>query len=101
MFMFEDIVKLSNQAIQRVLKEVQQHDIAVALKGATEEVRNTILANLSKRLQEQIMDELEIMGPMRLKDVEHAQQKIVNAVRALEESGEIIITRGDSSDVLL
>ena len=101
MFMFEDLVKLSNQAIQRVLKEVHQSDIAIALKGATEDVKNVILGNLSKRLQEQILDELEVMGPMRLKDVEQAQQKIVNAVRALEDSGEIIVTRGDGSDVLI
>ena len=99
--MFEDIVKLGNQAIQRVLKEVHQSDIAIALKGAAEDVKNVILDNLSKRLQEQILDELEIMGPMRLKDVEQAQQKIVNAVHALEDSGEIIVTRGDGSDVLI
>jgi hypothetical protein len=99
MFVFEDIAKLSNQAIQRVLKEVQQSDIAVALKGANEEVKSVIMSNLSKRLQEMINDDLAVMGPMRVKDVEEAQQKIVNAVRALEENGEIIVSRGDASDV--
>lgn len=101
MFVFEDLTKLSNQAIQRVLKEVQQSDIAIALKGATEEVKSVIMSNLSKRLQEMINDDLAVMGPMRVKDVEEAQQKIVNAVRALEENGEIIVSRGDSSDVLI
>ncbi|MEL4106721.1 flagellar motor switch protein FliG [Oscillospiraceae bacterium WX1] len=101
MFVFEDIAKLSNQAIQRVLKDVQQSDIAVALKGANEEVKNVIMSNLSKRLQEMIADDLSVMGPMRMKDVEEAQQKIVNAVRALEENGEIIVSRGDASDVLV
>jgi flagellar motor switch protein FliG len=101
MFVFEDIAKLSNQAIQRVLKDVQQSDIAIALKGANEEVKAIIMSNLSKRLQEMIADDLTVMGPMRMKDVEDAQQKIVNAVRALEENGEIIVSRGDASDVLV
>lgn len=101
MFVFEDIAKLSNQAIQRVLKDVQQSDIAVALKGTNEEVKNAIMSNLSKRLQEMIADDLQVMGPMRMKDVEEAQQKIVNTVRVLEENGEIIVSRGDASDVLV
>jgi len=101
MFVFEDITKLSNQAIQTVLKQVEQSDIAIALKGANEEVKGFIMSNLSKRLQEMITDDLEVMGPMKIRDVEEAQQKIVNTVRALEESGEIIVSRGDGSDVLL
>lgn len=101
MFVFEDIIKLSNQAIQTVLKQVEQTDIAIALKGANEEVKSFIMGNLSKRLQEMITDDLEVMGPMKMRDVEDAQQKIVNTVRTLEESGEIIVSRGDGSDVLL
>jgi flagellar motor switch protein FliG len=101
MFVFEDITKLSNQAIQPVLKQVDQTDIAVALKGANDEVKGFIMSNLSKRLQEMITDDLEVMGPMKIRDVEEAQQKIVNTVRTLEESGEIIVSRGDGSDVLL
>ncbi len=101
MFVFEDIAKLSNQAIQVVLKQVDQGDIAVALKGANEEVKSVIMRNLSKRLQEMIEDDLQVMGPMKIRDVELAQQKIANTVRALEESGEIIVSRGDESDVLL
>jgi len=101
MFVFEDITKLSNQAIQTVLKQVDQTVITIALKGANEEVKKFIMSNLSKRLQEMIIDDLEVMGPMKIRDVEEAQQKIVNTVRALEESGEIIVSRGDGSDVLL
>ncbi|MPM03686.1 Flagellar motor switch protein FliG [bioreactor metagenome] len=101
MFVFEDISKLSNQAIQTVLKQVDQTVITVALKGANDEVKKYIMSNLSKRLQEMINDDLEVMGPMKIRDVEEAQQKIVNTVRTLEESGEIIVSRGDGSDVLL
>jgi len=101
MFVFEDIAKLSNQAMQTVLKQVEQTDIAIALKGANEEVKGFIMSNLSKRLQEMIKDDLEVMGPMKMREVEEAQQKIVNTVRMLEESGEIIVSRGDGSDVLL
>ncbi len=101
MFIFEDIVKLSSQAIQAVLKQVDQSEIAIALKSVREDVREVIMSNLSKRMQEMIKDDLEVMGPVRMRDVEQAQQKIVNVVRALEESGEIIISRGDGSDVLV
>jgi flagellar motor switch protein FliG len=98
LFVFEDIVKLSNQAIQRVLKEVETSDVTTALKGATEEVKNVILSNLSKRLQEMILDD---MGPVRVKDVEAAQQRIVNTVRQLEDAGEIIVSRGEGDDVIV
>lgn len=101
MFVFEDITKLSNQAIQTVLKQIDQSEITIALKGANEEVKSFIMNNLSKRLQEMIIDDLEVMGPVKIRDVENAQQKIVNMVRSLEESGEIIVSRGDGSDVLL
>ncbi|NCC68889.1 MAG: flagellar motor switch protein FliG, partial [Clostridia bacterium] len=101
MFVFEDITKLSNQAIQTVLKQVDQADITIALKGATEELKSFIMSNISKRLQEMINDDLAVMGPMKIRDVEESQQRIVNAVRALEQSGEIIVMRGDGSDVLV
>ena len=101
LFVFEDIIKLSNQAIQRVLKEVETSDVTTALKGATEEVKNTILSNLSKRLQEMILDDMQVMGPVRVKDVEAAQQRIVNAVRQLEDAGEIIVSRGEGDDVIV
>jgi flagellar motor switch protein FliG len=101
MFVFEDIIKLSPQAIQRVLRDVDQNDLTVALKGANPEVKNFILSNLSKRQQEMILDDLEVMGPLKLKDVEAAQQKIVNVVRLLDDSGEIIVSRGDGNDVVI
>ena len=101
LFVFEDIIKLSNQAIQRVLKEVETSDVTLALKGATDEVKQSIFANLSQRLQEMIIDDLEVMGPVRVKDVEAAQQKIVNAVRQLEDAGEIVISRGEGDDVIV
>jgi flagellar motor switch protein FliG len=100
LFVFEDITKLSNQAIQTVLKQVDQADITVALKGATEEVKSFIMSNISKRMQEMITDDLAVMGPMKVKAVEEAQQHIVNTVRTLEQSGEIIVMRGDGADVL-
>lgn len=100
LFVFEDITTLSNQAIQTVLKQVDQTDITIALKGATEEVKSFIMGNISKRLQEMITDDLAVMGPMKVRDVEEAQQRIVNTVRKLEQSGEIIVMRGDGADVL-
>jgi flagellar motor switch protein FliG len=101
MFVFEDITKLSNQAIQTVLRNIDEMDITVALKGATEELKNFIMSNLSKRVQEMITYDLATLGPMKIHDVEAAQQKIVNTVRNLEKSGEIIVMRGDSTDVLV
>lgn len=101
MFVFEDITKLSNQAMQMVLKQVDQNDLTVALKGANDDVKDFIMGNISKRLQEMIADDLQVMGPVRKHDVEEAQQKIVNVIRNLEENGEIIISTGDGSDVFV
>lgn len=101
LFIFEDIVKLSPQAMQRVLKDVDQQQLTVALKGANPEVKNFILSNLSKRQQEMILDDLEVLGPVKLRDVEEAQQKIVNVVRLLDDNGEIIVSRGDGNDVVV
>ena len=94
MFVFEDILSLDDRAIQRVLRDVDNSDLALALKGATEEVQNVILNNLSKRLAVMIKEDMEYMGPVRMKDVEEAQQKIVNIIRKLEDSAEIVIARG-------
>ncbi len=101
MFVFEDIIKLTPQSMQRVLKDVDQHELTVALKGATPEVKGFIMSNLSKRQQEMIADDLEVMGPLKVRDVEEAQQKIVNVVRMLDDSGEIIVSRGDGNDVII
>lgn len=101
MFIFEDIVKLSNQAVQRVLKEIDNRDLAVALKGATNEVAKIIYDNISKRLQEMIKEDIEYMGPVRVRDVEEAQQKIVNVIRQLDDSGEIIISRNSGDELIV
>ena len=100
MFVFEDIVKLNKMAIQRVLREVDKHDLTVALKGTQPEVSKVIYENISKRLQDMIKEDLELMGPVRVRDVEEAQQKIVNIIRNLDEAGEIIITRGKEDGLI-
>ena len=101
MFVFEDILLLDNKAIQRVLREVDNGDLELALKGTNEEVQNAIFTNLSKRLAEMIKEDMEFMGPVRMKDVEEAQQKIVNVIRKLEDTGEIIISRGGGDEVIV
>ena len=94
MFVFEYILSLDDKSIQRVLREVDNNELAVALKGTVEEVQNVIFNNMSKRLAAMIREDMEYMGPVRLKDVEEAQQRIVNVIRKLEDSSEIIISRG-------
>jgi flagellar motor switch protein FliG len=101
MFVFEDILTLDNRSIQRFLREVDNNQIAIALKGATEEVQDVIYSNMSKRLSEMIKEDIEFMGPVRLKDVEEAQQKIVNIIRKLEDVGEIVISRGGGDEIIV
>ena len=101
MFVFEDILTLDNRSIQRFLREVDNNQLAVALKGATEEVQRVIFSNMSKRLSEMIKEDIEYMGPVRLKDVEEAQQKIVNVIRKLEDAGEIVISRGGGDEIIV
>ncbi len=101
MFVFEDILLLDDRAIQRVLRDVDNQDLAIALKGANEEVQNAIFNNLSKRLAVMIKEDMEFMGPVRMKDVEEAQQKIVNTIRRLEDSSEIVISRGGGDEIVV
>ena len=101
MFVFEDIITLDNRSIQRILREVDNHDLAIALKGSNEEVQNVIFGNLSKRLAEMIKEDIEYMGPVRLRDVEESQQKIVNVIRKLEDAGEIVISRGGGDEIIV
>ena len=101
MFVFEDILLLDNRAIQRVLRDVENNDLGIALKGANQEVQNAIFDNLSKRLASMIKEDMEFMGPVRMKDVEEAQQKIVNVIRKLEDSGEIVISRGGGDEIIV
>ena len=101
MFVFEDILLLDDRAIQRVLRDVDNSDLAVALKGANEEVQTAIFNNLSKRLALMIREDMEFMGPVRMKDVEEAQQKIVNTIRRLEDASEIVISRGGGDEIVV
>ncbi len=101
MFVFEDILLLDDRAIQRVLRDVENNDLAVALKNANEEVKNTIFNNVSKRLAVMIKEDMDFMGPVRMKDVEEAQQKIVNIIRKLEDAGEIVISRGGGDEIVV
>ena len=101
MFVFEDILLLDDRASQRVLRDVENSDLGLALKGANEQVQNAIFNNLSKRLAVMIKEDMEFMGPVRMKDVEEAQQKIVNVIRKLEENQEIIISRGGGGDEIV
>jgi flagellar motor switch protein FliG len=101
MFVFEDILLLDDRAIQRVLRDVENSDLGIALKGANEEVQNAIFKNLSKRLAAMIKEDMEFMGPVRMKDVEEAQQKIVGVIRKLEDAGEIVISRGGGDEIIV
>ena len=101
MFVFEDILTLDNRSIQRFLRDVDNSQLAIALKGATDEVKSVIYSNMSKRLAEMIKEDIEFMGPVRLKDVEDSQQKIVNIIRKLEDAGEIVISRGGGDEIIV
>ena len=101
MFVFEDILLLDDRAIQRVLRDVDNNDLSIALKGANEEVQNVIFKNMSKRLSAMIKEDMEYMGPVRMKDVEEAQQKIVGVIRKLEDSAEIVISRGGGDEIVV
>jgi flagellar motor switch protein FliG len=101
MFVFEDILLLDDRSIQRVLRDVDNNDLAIALKGSNEQVQNAIFNNLSKRLASMIKEDMEFMGPVRMKDVEEAQQKIVNIIRKLEDASEIVISRGGGDEIVV
>jgi flagellar motor switch protein FliG len=101
MFVFEDILLLDDRSIQRVLRDVENSDLGVALKGANEEVQNVIFKNLSSRLAAMIKEDMDYMGPVRMKDVEEAQQKIVGVIRKLEDASEIVISRGGGDDLVV
>ncbi len=100
LFVFEDILKLDDRAIQRLLKEVDTQLLVKALKGTSKEVKDKIFKNMSERASLIIQEDMEAIGPLRLTDVEAAQQEIVNIIRKLEDSGEIIITRGNETIIV-
>ena len=99
MFTFDDLIHVDDGGIQKALREIDQKDLALALKHVDDEVKEKILKNMSTRARDMIAEEMEYMGPVRLRDVEEAQQKMVGVVRRLEEAGEIIIEgRGGSAE---
>lgn len=101
MFIFEDIILLDDRAIQAILREVDMKELGVALKGVKVEVQNKIYTNMSERAMAMLKEDMEFMGPVRLKAVEEAQQKIVAIIRRLEESGEIVLSRGGEEEMLV
>lgn len=98
MFVFGDIAKLTDREIQTLMREVDQKDLTVALKSASDELKSKVLDNMSERVRTFITEEMEFLGPMRLSEVEEVQLRIVQQVRQLEEQGQITIARGDSDD---
>ncbi|MEE2629049.1 MAG: FliG C-terminal domain-containing protein, partial [Candidatus Latescibacterota bacterium] len=101
MFVFDDLDTLTDREIQVVLREVEQKDLVIALKTASEEVKEKILGNMSDRVRNYIEEEMEFLGPMRLSEVEDVQLKIVQRVRQLEEQGQINIIREISEDTFV
>lgn len=101
MFVFEDIVMLDDRAIQKVLRDVDSPELAKALKAVDSEVQDKIFRNMSKRAAALLKDDMEYMGPIRMKDVEEAQQRIVSQIRKLEEQGEIVVARAGEDELVV
>lgn len=101
MFVFEDIVTLDGRAIQRVIRDSENEDLKLSLKVASDEVKEVVFSNMSKRMVDTFQEEMEYMGPVRLRDVEEAQSRIVAVIRRLEESGEIVVARGGGDDIIV
>jgi flagellar motor switch protein FliG len=101
MFVFDDIANLTDREIQMILREVDTKDLAVALKGGSEEIQERILGNMSERVGTMLKEEMQFSGPVRMSDVEEVQLRIVQTVRQLEEAGQVTVVRGDTSDVFV
>ena len=102
MFTFDDLVNVDDTGIQKAMREIEQKDLALALKSASEDITAKIMRNVSERAREMIKEEMEFMGPVRLRMVEEAQQKIVSVIRRLEEAGEVIVaSRGGEDEVIV
>lgn len=101
MFVFDDLMKLDDKSIQSLLKEVDNSQWAMALKGASDEIRDKVLGNLSQRAADMLREEMEFLGPVRVSDVEDMQQQIVDTVRRLEDSGEIVVSSGGDGDAFV
>ena len=100
MFVFEDIVMIGDRDLQLVLREVDNKDLSLALKGTNEDVASKIYKNMSTRAAEMLKEEIEFMGPVKLRDVEEAQQKIVGVIRRLEDKGLIQVSRGKGDEMI-
>lgn len=101
LFTFDDLMKLDDRSVQRVMRDVNKQDLAMALKGAPDRIRDLIYRNMSERARDNLKEELEILGPQRARDVYASQRKIVDLVRALEDAGEIIIAgSGEGSEII-
>jgi flagellar motor switch protein FliG len=101
MFMFEDIVGLDDRSVQQVLRQVDNGELALALKGVSDSVRDKITHNLSERASENLLEEVELLGAVRLAQVEEAQQSIIRTIRSLEEQGQILVRRGNDDEFVL
>jgi flagellar motor switch protein FliG len=101
LFVFEDIINLDDTSIRRILREVDTKDLALAIKGSSQDVANRIYKNMSQRAGEMLKEDIEFLGPIRLRDVEEAQQRIVQTIRRLDEAGEIVISRGGEDALIV
>jgi len=101
MFMFEDIVNLDDRSVQLVLRQVEGNELALALKGVADPVRDKITSNLSTRAAENLVEEVELLGAVRLTQVEEAQQSIIRTIRQLEEQGQIMVRRGNEDEFVV
>ena len=101
MFVFEDIIRLDDKSIQRLLRDVDSRDLGLALKGANEEIRTAFFRNMSEKASKLLQDDIEMMGPVLMKDVSEVQTKIVGVVRSLEQAGEIIILGNSDEDMFI
>jgi len=101
MFTFADIARLTDRELQLVLGQIDQNDLVIALKAADDELKTKVLGNMSERVRELTLEEIEFLGPMRLSEVEEVQLRIVQQVRQLEEQGQVTIVKGDDADAFV
>ena len=101
MFMFEDITLLEDRDVQQVLRQVDNADLAVALKGVTDEVRIKVTSNMSERAATTLLEDVDLLGPVLLRQVEEAQQKVILIIRRLEDAGEIVLRRGSDDEYVV
>ena len=101
MFVFEDIVMIDDRSIQRILRDVDNKDLSLSLKATPKEVADKVFKNMSSRAADMLREEIEFMGPVKIRDVEEAQQRIVNVIRNLEDKGEIVVARGKGEEMIV